>query len=371
MRTDSDLHERLERAGNHVSVDSQRILDEIRGVGERRRRSRRIQALAVAAVVGLLGVSVTYQLRFSDDRPKVPGAKPGPSGQIAYLGAYEESRDLLVLDAASGERGALQDGTGAVLWGAWSPDGSRIAYIVEEPRLGYEIVVADADGSDPVTIVEQDDTGAVGPDLLNLAWSPDGSRIAYSGRTLRRGVANRTIFIVNADGSGRATVLDGHWEWVSWSPDGQRLLMSGFPESETNTARLDLYTAGLDGEELVQLTDDAAIEHSPSFSPNGDRIVFSAGGDHDQSVYLVDADGSHVQELTDRDGFDFVPVWSPDGAWIAFASDRGATPKQQAANRTGEGTTEIAIYVMRPDGSDVRLIVEVDGALLYPTSWTG
>lgn len=371
MKTDPDLHDRFERAGNQVSVDGQRTLDEIREVGERRRRSRRIQALAVAAVVGLLGVWVTYQLSFSDDRPKVPSAQPGPSGQIAYLTAYEESRDLLVLDAASGERGALHDGTGAVLWGAWSPGGSRIAYIVEEPRPGYEIVVADADGGDPVTIVEQDDTGAVGPDLLNLAWSPDGSRIAYSGRTFRRGVANRTIFIVNADGSGRATVLDGHWEWVSWAPDGQRLLLSGFPESETETAQFDLYTAGLDGEELVQLTDDAAIEHSPSWSPDGSRIVFSEGGDYDQDVYVMNADGSDVRRLTERDGFDFVPLWSPDGAWIAFASDRGATLTQQAPNRTGEGTTEMAIYGMRPDGSDVRLIVEVDGALLYPTSWTG
>ena len=220
MKTDPDLHEHFERAGAHIGVDTERRLDEIRGVSERRRRSRRIQALAVSAVVGLLGVSVTYQLRFSDDRPKVPGAKPGPSGQIAFLTAHEESRDLFVLDAASGERASIYDGTGAVLWGAWSPDGSRIAYILEELGRGYEIVVADADGSDPTTIVDATDTGAVGPDLLNLAWSPDGSRIAYSGRTFRRGVANRTVFIVNADGSGRATVLDGHWSGSPGRPTG-------------------------------------------------------------------------------------------------------------------------------------------------------
>lgn len=370
MRADPDLHERLVRAATHAGADTQRRLGEIHAAAERRQRARRTQALAVAAVIGFLAVLVAWQLRFSEDRPHVPGATAGPSGQIAYLGAYDESRDLLVLDAASGERGALHDGSGAVLWGAWSPDGSRIAYIKEGPSPGYEIAVADADGSNPVTIIEEDDTGAVGPDLLNLAWSPDGSRIAYSGRTIRRGVANRTIFIVNADGSGRPTVLDGHWEWVSWSPDGQRLLVSGFPESETGTTQFDLYTARRDGSELVQLTSDAVIEHSPSWSPDGSRIVFSAGGDHDQSVYVMDADGSDVRRLTERDGFDLIPVWSPDGAWIAFASDRGATPAQQQANRTGEGATEIAIFAMRPDGSDVRRLAEEDGALLYPTSWT-
>ena len=75
--------------------------------------------------------------------------------------------------------------------------------------------MADADGSDPETIVVEKDTGAAGSDLLNLAWSLDGTQIAYSGRTLRRGVANRTVFVVDADGSGRPTVLDGHWEEVS------------------------------------------------------------------------------------------------------------------------------------------------------------
>ena len=50
-----------------------------------------------------------------------------------------------------------------MLWGAWSPDGSRLALILELDGSGYEVVVADVDGSDPVTIVEKDDTGAVGP----------------------------------------------------------------------------------------------------------------------------------------------------------------------------------------------------------------
>ncbi|MGZ8610547.1 MAG: TolB family protein [Actinomycetota bacterium] len=366
MRADPDLRARFERAGSHIGVDTQRRLDEIRTLGERRRRARRVQALAVAAVIGLLAVLAAWQLRFSDDRAPMPGATPAPSGRIAYLGAHGGSTNLLVLDTGSGERGTIYDGGGTVGWGAWSPDGSRVAYIVEQPGLRSEIVVADADGSDPETIVVEDDAGAAGPDLLNLAWSPDGSRIAYSGRTLRRGVANRTVFVVDADGSGRPTVIGGHWEGVSWSPDGRRLVLVGFPDPRDPT--FDLYTSDPDGSRLTQLTHDASIERTPSWSPDGRQIVYST--ETDPGIFVMAADGSDVRRLTDRRGWDLLPVWSPDGAWIAFTSDRGATPKQQAANRTGGNVSGFSIYAMRTDGSGVRRIVEEDGALLYPTSWT-
>ena len=366
MRADPDLHARLDRAGSHIDVDAHRRLAEIHAVAERRSRTSRNRALAVAAVVGILAVLAAWQLRFSEDRAPVPGATAGPSGLIAYLGAYEGSRDLFVLDASTGESRPLYEGRATVLWGAWSPEGSRLALILELDGSGYEVVVADADGRDPVTIVERDDTGAVGPDLLKLAWSPDGSRIAYAGRTQQRGVANRTIFVVDADGSGRPMVLDGHWEDVSWSPDGRRLVLVGFPDPKDPT--FDLYTSDPDGSNLARLTDDASIERTPSWSPDGSQIVFSA--ESVPGIFVIAADGSDVRRLTDRGGWDLLPVWSPDGAWIAFTSDRGATPEQQTANRSGDDVTGFALYLMRPDGSDVRPLVEEDGALLYPTSWT-
>jgi TolB protein len=363
MRPDPDLRARFERAGSHIGVDPQRRLDEIHTLSERRLRSRRVQALAVAAVIGLLAMLAAWQLRFSEDRAPVPGTTPTLSGRIAYLRAHG-STNLLVLDAGSGERGTLYDGNATVGWGAWSPDGSRVAYTLERPGLRSEIVVADSDGSDPETIVAEDDTGAVGPDLLNVAWSPDGTQIAYSGRTLRRGVANRTVFIVDADGRGRPTVLEGHWEAVSWSPDGRRLVLVGFPDPEDPT--FDLYTSDPNGSNLARLTHDAVIERAPSWSPDGRQIVYST----DPGVFVMAADGSDVRRLTDRRGWDLLPVWSPDGAWIAFTSDRGATPEQQAANQAGGNVSGFSIYAMRVDGSGVRRLIEDDDALLYPTSWT-
>jgi TolB protein len=364
MNADPQLRERLERASEYVTVQPDRRLEGIRDAAERRRRGRRTRALAVAAVIATAVVVILSQLRLGDDSEISVGAPP--TGRIGYLGIQGSHRGLFALDTATGDVESLTSEDESVLWADWSPDGSRVAYILEEPGPRFAIVVADADGSDPTRIFDEGDTGAAGPDVIDVAWSPDGSRIAFSGRTVEGGTARRTILIVNADGSGEPVVLDGHWESVSWSPDGGRLLLLGFPEEEV----FDLYTAHPDGSELVQLTDDEAVEHESSWSPDGARIVFATGeNDLSQDVYVMNEDGSDVRRLTDWEGLDLFPVWSPDGRWIAFASDRDATLAQQASNRSGDEIfIGLSLYVMLADGSDVGTLLERD--VVLPVSWT-
>ena len=229
-------------------------------------------------------------------------------------------------------------------------------------------MAANADGSDPVTIVDEADTGAAGPDIIDVTWSPDGSRIAYSGRVAVDGVARRTILIVNADGSGGTTALDGLWTSVDWSPDGERLLVEGFL-GEGHEGQFDLYTIRPDGSDLAQLTEDAAGEWA-SWSPDGTRIAFTSGDDdYHLDVFVMDADGSNRLRVTDWEGFDQSPAWSPDGAWIAFTSDRDATTEQQASNRSGEALfTGLSLYAMRADGSEVTRLLDSDAAV--PVDWS-
>jgi Tol biopolymer transport system component len=357
VSADPQLRERLERAARFVTVDPEQQLDRIHVTAGRRERGRRLRALAVAAVIGAIAVVLAWRI-LPVDRGVTP-LGDAPTGRIALL----RDDDLFALDVASGEVVEIPHATGTVLWAQWSPDGSRLAYILEEPGPRYAVVIADASGADPVPLVEEEYTGAVGPDLIDLSWSPDGSRIAYSGRTVEDGVARRTILIVDADGSGEPEVLDGLWTDVSWSPDGERLVTVGFPDA---SGRFDVYTMRPDGSDLVRLTDSEAGEHEPSWSPDGARIVFATGGDYDQDVFVMDADGSNVRRLTGWEGPDILPVWSPDGLWIAFASDRDATPAQQERNRSGEEIfTGLSLYAMRADGSGLTRL-SGDG---LPVSW--
>jgi Tol biopolymer transport system component len=368
MSADPELRERLERAVAPLSVDADRRLERIHLATARRSRGQRMRALAVAAAIGVVAVILVWQLRLVD-RDDLTNTAGLPAGRIAYLGTQGDHRGLFAFDVATGDIAPLTDGAGgSVLWAAWSPDGSRLASIEERPGRRYAIVISEADGSRPVTIVEEEATGAVGPDLIDVAWSPDGSMIAYSGRTVEDGVARRTIVVVNADGSGAPVVLDGLWTSVSWSPDGGRLLVEGFPH-KGHEGQFDLYAIRPDGSDPVQLTDDESGEHEPSWSPDGTQIVFATGEtDFSQDLFVMDADGSDVRMLTDWEGVDLFPVWSPDGRWIAFASDRDATPAQRASNRSGDALfTGLSVHVIRPDGSDVSKLLEGDAVL--PVAW--
>jgi TolB protein len=78
-----------------------------------------------------------------------------------------------------------------------------------------------------------------------------------------------------------------------------------------------------------------------SWSPEGDRIVYTSMDDGKMNIYTCALDGTDIIQLTSNAGNNEHPTWSPDGKLIAFASDRGGNYQ---------------IYIMRKDGSGVTRI---------------
>jgi dipeptidyl aminopeptidase/acylaminoacyl peptidase len=84
----------------------------------------------------------------------------------------------------------------------------------------------------------------------------------------------------------------------------------------------ELYVMNADGTGQVRLTNDAARDVDPAWSPDGRRIAFASGRGGATQLYVMSADGSGVTRLTTSDTEDRHPAWSPDGGRLAFSRVR-------------------------------------------------
>lgn len=212
--------------------------------------------------------------------------------------------------------------------------------------FGHAIWQMNADGTNKHEVIPPD----IGWPLW-ASWSPDSSRFVYSsvaGDQL--GLAMR-----NADGSGFHIVTGSPARWTRWSPDGTRLVF----ESGT-----DIWIVNADGtneHQVLEFAYDFDDASTPSFSPDGSKIVFTFTPnryeqdprpypDAQSLIYVVGIDGSDGHVVGPLDGANSVPLFSPDGASIVFTRSSTDVPQ--------------GLFTMAADGSNVvRLTTGGDHAI--------
>lgn len=137
-------------------------------------------------------------------------------------------------------------------------------------------------------------------------WTADGSRLAF----WHEGQGDSSINLINADGTGLRRLLGGNSP--SWSPDGSRIVFSCF--------RLCFATA--DGTLLADGLPSATSLESPGqpqWSPDGSRIAFTASpGTGSFGLYTMKPDGTDVTRVVSSPATH--PEWSPDGSKILYLS---------------------------------------------------
>ena len=103
----------------------------------------------------------------------------------------------------------------------------------------------------------------------------------------------------------------------------------------------EIHVMNPDGSGQTSLTDNAARDWHPAWSPDGTKIAFDSDRDGDHEIYVMNADGSNATQLTNNTDDDRGPNWSADGTKIAFQSDRGGEHKIHVINAAGSGQAQL------------------------------
>jgi Tol biopolymer transport system component len=251
-----------------------------------------IEARTLITFATECGVSVLCEIAFVSDRD-FTGDR-----EIAY-GRY----DVYLMAATGGSAVRLTGGVTDVNSASLSPDGTRVAI-----GDGDQIRIVDlADPRSIVVPVTERAFTTVAP-----AWSPDGTRIAF---TLdENGWFDLHVYVVDVDGSNLTRLASG--AFPTWSPDGSRIAFNGMDDDGE-----EIWVMNADGTDQVNITNSPGNDFWPDWSPDGDRIVFTSGGGSNE-IYAINADGSGRVNLTNHPSWDGNPQWSPDGSKIAFMSNR-------------------------------------------------
>ncbi|MGA7595020.1 MAG: Tol-Pal system beta propeller repeat protein TolB [Gallionella sp.] len=182
---------------------------------------------------------------------------------------------------------------------------TRIAYVNRESKKHYNLVVADSDGYNEQSVLEQSEP------IMSPAWSPDGSHLAYVSFETGHAVVyvqslytRQRVVLANFRGSNSAP---------AWSPDGRQLAIALARDGSTQ-----LYLVKPDGSGLRRITFSGAIDTEPEFSPDGKTLLFVSDRGGSPQIYSIPVAGGPDQRLTFGDGNNFSPHYSPDGKGFVY-----------------------------------------------------
>ena len=225
-----------------------------------------------------------------------------------------------------------------------------------------------------------------GGDNAEAYWAFDGSALIYQAH--KPGTECDQIYVLDPHTAETSRVSSGEGRTTCsyFYPSGDQILYSSTHHHDASCPpnpdfsmgyvwpvydSYDVFVANADGSSLRQLTTENGYDAEATFSPMGDRIVFTSVRNGDLDLFAMDPDGSNVVQLTDRAGYDGGAFYSPDGSqiiWRALYPEEGPE-LDDYMELLGQGLLRpnvLEIWVMDADGSNPRQVTDVGGANFAP-----
>src|SRR6266568_4536393 len=222
---------------------------------------------------------------------RLGGGIPGiAESKIYFVSSRTGQKEIWVMDYDGANQHALTHLGSISLSPRVSPDGSRVAFS-SLTKSGWEILMYSLELDRLVTFPRFGGTN------LSPAWSPDGTRIAFSSS--RSG--DPEIYVVDASGTNPKRITSFKGPDVSPTWNRKTGAQISWVSGRTGLPQIDIMEA--DGSNAQQVTDQGYAV-SPSWSPNGQFLVFSwirhygPGAPGAQDIYLMDIASKQWVQLT-------------------------------------------------------------------------
>ena len=196
----------------------------------------------------------------------------------------------------------------------YSGEGNLVFLSIEENGYAHLFVQSNPPQELPLTRITAGDWNDIAP-----ALSPDRKQLAFASD--RNGFWDLFVMDLNSGDVKQVTDSNEYDSSPSWSPDGQWLVFETYLNDNLEVA---IASVTDPAQKIIPLTQDSASDHSPVWAPDGRHIAFISTRGGDSDVWLADLDLADDERYQNLSKTPFAaenhPVWNFDGSQLLWAS---------------------------------------------------